>query len=200
MNGPGACLPLNGSPRCSTTRSVRDPLLAPVFAEMDAHHPRGRRALPGRSLRRAHALLPGAGRSPSLLRQHFERHLTEPQRRQWVSLLIDSADEARCRSTPNSGRPSWHTLSGGPGWPCSTHNSSSSQHQTRRCRSGDGEYREYRIAPKAREATCECASVSHEEHKVGFGHRGHGDTEVRGRAIVRPQDDQLRTPRTQRIS
>jgi hemoglobin len=77
-----------------------DPLLAPVFAEMDAHHPQYVARFLAEVFGGPTLYSQERGGHPHMLRQHFERHLTEPQRRQWVSLLIDSADEAQLPVDP----------------------------------------------------------------------------------------------------
>jgi hemoglobin len=81
-------------------RIRQDPLLAPVFAAMDAHHPQYvahflAEVFGGPTLYSAER-----GGHAQMLKQHLERHLTEPQRRQWIALLIDSADEAGLPGDP----------------------------------------------------------------------------------------------------
>ena len=73
-----------------------DPILAPVFAQMGADHPKHVAAF----------LAQGFGAGPTysgvdsenaalrnMVQHHLGRHLTEEQRSRWVQLLYESADE-----------------------------------------------------------------------------------------------------------
>lgn len=67
-----------------------DPLLAPVFVRMDANHPRHvalflAEVLGGPPLYSEHH-----GGHPEMVRHHLGRHLTEPMRRRWINLLLDT--------------------------------------------------------------------------------------------------------------
>jgi hemoglobin len=77
-----------------------DPLLALVFAHMDARHPQCVARFLAEVFGGPTLYSQERGGHPHMLRQHFERHLTESQQRQWVSLLIDSADEAQLPIDP----------------------------------------------------------------------------------------------------
>lgn len=78
----------------------RDPLLAPVFGEVP----------PGHSRRVAHFIAEvfggppvyseERGGHPTMVREHFNRKLTEEQRRRFFDLLCESADEAGLPADP----------------------------------------------------------------------------------------------------
>ncbi len=80
-----------------------DPILAPVFANMDDEHPKHVAAF----------LVQCFGGGPTyskdgseyealreMVGHHLQRHLTEQQRRRWVELLMDSADEVELPNDP----------------------------------------------------------------------------------------------------
>lgn len=82
---------------------VQDDVLAPVFAHMSPEHPAHVAAF----LAQCSGLGPvysGDGSENEAMRamvgEHLGRHLTEAQRRRWVDLLIDSADEVGLPSDP----------------------------------------------------------------------------------------------------
>jgi hemoglobin len=88
---------------CFYAKVVQDDLLAPVFAHMGADHPKHVAAF----LAQCAGLGPvysGDGSENAAMRQmvgeHLGRHLTEPQRRRWVELLIDAADQVGLPSDP----------------------------------------------------------------------------------------------------
>jgi truncated hemoglobin YjbI len=61
------------------------------------------------------------GGYPQTLAHHVGKAITEQQRRRWVNLLLDAADEAGLRATRSSGRRSSATSSGAPAWRSTTH-------------------------------------------------------------------------------
>src|ERR1044071_5700064 len=71
-----------------------DPVLAPVFAEMGADHPKHVAAFLAQCFGGG-PTYSRAGSENQALREmvgkHLGGHLTEAQRRRWVSLLVDSA-------------------------------------------------------------------------------------------------------------
>jgi hemoglobin len=88
---------------CFYAKVAKDEVLAPVFAHMGADHPEHVAAF----LAQCSGLGPvysGDGSENEAMRkmvgEHLGRHLTEPQRRRWVELLIDSADEVGLPSDP----------------------------------------------------------------------------------------------------
>ena len=72
---------------------ARDALLAPVFAHMGADHPAHVAAFLGEVLGGPAAYSGEHGGHPHMIRQHLNRHLTQELRRQWVQLLLATADE-----------------------------------------------------------------------------------------------------------
>lgn len=82
---------------CLTARfyeRVRDDaLLAPVFAHMNAEHPRHVAAFLAEVLGGPKTYSDQHGGHPHMVRQHLNRHLTQELRRQWVGLLLNTADE-----------------------------------------------------------------------------------------------------------
>ena len=70
-----------------------DPLLAPVFAHMAADHPAHVAAFLGEVLGGPATYSESHGGHPHMVRAHLDRHLTQEMRRQWVGLLLATADE-----------------------------------------------------------------------------------------------------------
>jgi hemoglobin len=70
-----------------------DPLLAPVFAHMDAGHASHVAAFLAEVLGGPAAYSQEHGGHPHMIRQHLNRHLTQEKRRRWVALLLETADE-----------------------------------------------------------------------------------------------------------
>lgn len=70
-----------------------DAVLAPVFAHMGADHPLHVAVFLGEVLGGPADYAARFGGHPHMIRQHLNRHLTQAQRRQWVALLLDTADE-----------------------------------------------------------------------------------------------------------
>jgi hemoglobin len=77
-----------------------DPLLAPVFADMDVRHPHYVALFLAEVLGGPASYSRERGGHPHMLSQHLNRHLTEAQRRHWITLLTDSADEAGLPQDP----------------------------------------------------------------------------------------------------
>ena len=70
-----------------------DSILAPIFAHMDAEHPRHVAAFLAEVLGGPAEYSAMHGGHPHMIRQHLNRHLSQAQRRAWVALLLDTADE-----------------------------------------------------------------------------------------------------------
>ena len=70
----------------------QDPLLEPVFAHMGAEHPGHVAAFLGEVLGGPPSYSERHGGHPHMIRQHLNRHLSQAQRRRWVSLLLETAD------------------------------------------------------------------------------------------------------------
>jgi hemoglobin len=79
---------------------AQDALLAPVFAQMGADHPAHVAAFLGEVLGGPASYSAEHGGHPHMIRQHLERHLTQAMRRQWVQLLLATADELQLPDDP----------------------------------------------------------------------------------------------------
>ena len=77
-----------------------DSLLQPVFAHMDARHPQHVAKFIAEVFGGPAAYSIERGGHSHMIRQHLERQLSEPMRRQWVNLLLDAADEAGLPADP----------------------------------------------------------------------------------------------------
>src|SRR5690349_18169233 len=76
------------------SRVPHDPVLAPVFAQMPADHPRHVAAFVAEVLGGPKAYSEGfEGSHAAMVSHHLGRHLTEQQRRRWLNLMLDCADE-----------------------------------------------------------------------------------------------------------
>ncbi|WP_431097842.1 group II truncated hemoglobin [Polaromonas aquatica] len=71
----------------------KDALLGPVFAHMDDSHPAHVAAFLGEVLGGPTTYSEQHGGHPHMIRQHLNRHLVQEQRRRWVALLLETADE-----------------------------------------------------------------------------------------------------------
>ena len=78
---------------------LADDLIGPQFAKMPADHPHHVALFLAEVLGgpEAYTALGGHAR---MLSHHFAKHLTEAQRRRWLSLLLDTADETGLPSDP----------------------------------------------------------------------------------------------------
>jgi hemoglobin len=81
-------------------RVAMDPLLAPLFAHMDQHHPRFVAQFIAEVFGGPASYSAERGGHPHMVRAHLERHLTESQRRHWFDLLLSTADEVGLPSDP----------------------------------------------------------------------------------------------------
>jgi hemoglobin len=77
-----------------------DPLIAPIFQHMDAQHPHYVAQFLGEVFGGPADYSRERGGHRHMLSQHFARHLTDRQRRRWVNLLIDAADEIGAPADP----------------------------------------------------------------------------------------------------
>jgi hemoglobin len=68
-------------------------LLAPVFATMHPHHAERVAAFVGEVLGGEKRYSGAGGSHAGMIARHIGRHLSEEQRRAWVALLLDTADE-----------------------------------------------------------------------------------------------------------
>jgi hemoglobin len=77
-----------------------DALLAPVFAHMGAGHPKHVAAWVGEVLGGPKTYSAERGGHPHMISRHLGRGITEEQRRRWVTLLLDTADEVGLPADP----------------------------------------------------------------------------------------------------
>ena len=81
-----------------------DTLLAPIFARMDPHHAQHVARFVGEVLGGPKAYSEqhggGEGGHAQMIARHLGRHLTQEQRRHWMNLLLDCADELALPDDP----------------------------------------------------------------------------------------------------
>src|SRR4029079_11790509 len=77
-----------------------DAVLAPVFAHMGDDHPKHVAAFIAEVLGGPADYSALRGGHPHMVQRHFNRHLTQAQRRAWVALLLDTADELTLPDDP----------------------------------------------------------------------------------------------------
>jgi hemoglobin len=77
-----------------------DALLAPLFARMDAHHPRFVAQFIAEVFGGPTAYSAERGGHAHMIRAHLDRHLAEAQRRRWLDLLLSTADEVGLPNDP----------------------------------------------------------------------------------------------------
>jgi hemoglobin len=70
-----------------------DSLIGPIFAQMSADHPRHVAAFLAEVLGGPTVYSEQRGGHPHMVHQHLNRHLTQIQRRRWMELLLETADE-----------------------------------------------------------------------------------------------------------
>jgi hemoglobin len=75
-------------------------ILAPVFAHMGSDHPLHVAAFLAEVLGGPAEYSAGHGGHPHMIRRHLDRHLSQEQRREWVRLLLDTADELAMPDDP----------------------------------------------------------------------------------------------------
>ncbi|AGL20254.1 group II truncated hemoglobin [Actinoplanes sp. N902-109] len=81
-------------------RVVEDDLLAPLFARMDAQHARHVAVWLAEVFGGPAAYTKDHGGYPHMLSKHLGMAITEPQRRRWVNLIQDAADEVGLPDDP----------------------------------------------------------------------------------------------------
>ena len=78
----------------------QDPVLAPVFAAMSPDHPAHVAAFIGEVFGGPAAYTALGGGHATMIGHHLGRHLTEAQRRRWVEVMLDTADEVGLPADP----------------------------------------------------------------------------------------------------
>jgi hemoglobin len=81
-------------------RVVEDDLLAPLFADMSADHPRYVAMWLAEVFGGPADYTDTRGGYPNMLKHHLGKAITEPQRRRWVNLIQDAADEVGLPADP----------------------------------------------------------------------------------------------------
>nr|WP_308129302.1 group II truncated hemoglobin [Actinoplanes polyasparticus] len=81
-------------------RVVVDDLLSALFAGMHPDHPRYVALWLGEVFGGPAAYTAGRGGYGAMLRHHLGKGITEPQRRRWVNLMMDAADEVSLPDDP----------------------------------------------------------------------------------------------------
>ena len=79
---------------------VRDDLLEPLFGQMDPGHPAHVALWLGEVFGGPAAYTRDHGGYPAMLRHHIGLSITEPQRRRWVALIQDAADDVGLPADP----------------------------------------------------------------------------------------------------
>ncbi|HEU4653165.1 MAG TPA: group II truncated hemoglobin [Steroidobacteraceae bacterium] len=74
-------------------RVKENALLAPIFAHMSPEHPAHVAAFLAEVLGGPNDYSASYGGHPNMIRHHLNRHLNQSQRREWVALLLDTADQ-----------------------------------------------------------------------------------------------------------
>jgi hemoglobin len=77
-----------------------DPTLAPIFAEMSVEHPKHVAAFIAEVFGGPAEYSTSRGGHRHMVQRHLSRHLTQEQRRAWVALLLDTADELNMPDDP----------------------------------------------------------------------------------------------------
>jgi hemoglobin len=81
-------------------RVPADPMLAPVFALMDPAHAKHVSAFIAEVLGGPAGYSRDHGGHAHMIRKHLGRSLNEAQRRRWISLLLDCAEELKVKDDP----------------------------------------------------------------------------------------------------
>jgi hemoglobin len=71
-------------------RVAGDPVLAPVFAQMNPDHPAHVAAFIAEVFGGPPLYTERHGGHPEMIRHHLNRHLSEEQRRRWINLMLDT--------------------------------------------------------------------------------------------------------------
>jgi len=77
-----------------------DTVLAPIFAHMSSEHPRFVAQFIAEVLGGPASYSNTRGGHPHMIARHLDRHLTDPQRKRWVTVLLETADEVGLPSDP----------------------------------------------------------------------------------------------------
>lgn len=81
-------------------RVPQDERLRPIFAHMGADHPAHVADFLAEVLGGPREYSAKHGGHPEMIRHHLNRHLTDQQRKAWLALLLDTADELKMPDDP----------------------------------------------------------------------------------------------------
>jgi hemoglobin len=81
-------------------RVLEDDLLRPVFLHMDAEHPRHVARFVAEVFGGPKTYSETLGGHNGMVMHHLNKHLTDAQRRRWMNLLLDCADDAGLPDDP----------------------------------------------------------------------------------------------------
>jgi hemoglobin len=77
-----------------------DPILSPVFAAMDPQHADHVAAFIAEVFGGPSLYTSGGGSHAEMIGKHLNRHLTQVQRRRWIDLMLETADEVGLPDDP----------------------------------------------------------------------------------------------------
>jgi hemoglobin len=77
-----------------------DPILGPVFADMDPHHAEHVADFVAEVFGGPQDYSGQGGSHRKMIVRHMGRHLTETQRRRWIDMMLDTLDEAGLPNDP----------------------------------------------------------------------------------------------------
>ena len=81
-------------------RVRRDAEIGAIFSNMDDDHPQHVAAFIAEVFGGPKLYSQKHGGHPEMIRHHLNRHLTEPQRRRWLTLLLDTYEETNAPHDP----------------------------------------------------------------------------------------------------
>ncbi len=81
-------------------RVPANPILQPIFARMGPEHPAHVAAFLAEVLGGPADYSAKHGGHPEMIRHHLNKHLTNEQRKAWLALLLDTADELKLPDDP----------------------------------------------------------------------------------------------------
>jgi hemoglobin len=82
------------------TRVPHDPVLGPIFAQMDPEHAKHVAAFVGEVLGGPAVYSAQHGGHPAMIRKHLQRGLSDFQRKRWIQSLLDCADDVGLPDDP----------------------------------------------------------------------------------------------------
>jgi hemoglobin len=81
-------------------RVPSDPLIGPLFAQMSPHHVKHVTAFIAEVFGGPKTYSESLGGHPNMIRHHVGRMLTEAQRKRWMTMLLECADDLGVASDP----------------------------------------------------------------------------------------------------